>query len=140
MQDAEIGQTGGLSLKWSGSDIVLKWHETEGAEGYEVFRSCQSKAEVDFKLLADVESQDFSGYTDFGRNKDYVDIYRVRAYTKDQESGERIYGDYSDKVYSVKIAKRLPVMTYHHLCKAKSSRKSKSTEVYMLKTVTLGHK
>ncbi|MDO4177001.1 MAG: polysaccharide deacetylase family protein [Bacillota bacterium] len=131
-EPAAVGQVDGLNVTWDGTDVILSWNEVSGAEGYEVYRSHQSKAEDDFGFMADVSAQDELTFTDPERDKQFVDIYRVRAYVTDQESGEKIYGDYSANANSVKVASRIPIMTYHHLCaknKFKKIRKYRSLYV-----------
>lgn len=125
LQDA-VAPVTVFSLKWSKSDIVLSWDAVEGAEGYELYRSKESKKEENFELLAEITPEQALTYTDSGRSKEYVYFYKVSTYITDQESGERQYSEDSKILNSVKTAYRIPIMTYHHLCRASAYKHVKS--------------
>ncbi len=83
------------SRKAAANGVTLKWKDSEGAEGYEVYRKVYGSSST-AKSIADVD--DDTQYTDGTAKKGTKYIYSVKAYTV--VNGKKIYSSAS-KQYAI---------------------------------------
>ena len=71
--------------------VSLSWKKSEGAQGYEIYRSEGDKS--NYQLIADIDNADTLAWSESGLNKDTVYFYRIRPYCVVNDT--RITGSYS---------------------------------------------
>ena len=71
--------------------VTLKWKKSNGAHGYEVYRSTDNTK--NYQLVKDIDQADTLSWSESGLNKDTYYYYKIRPYCI--INGERITGSYS---------------------------------------------
>lgn len=97
-----LAKTTITSVKESDSKtLTLKWKKTEGAGGYQVYRSTFKS--TGYKLVAETDSDELS-YKDSGLKANQTYYYKVRAFKK--SGSKKGVGDFSDvqKAWTLKKA------------------------------------
>jgi len=73
------------------TSVSLNWKKSDGAMGYEVYRSESNKS--NYQLVADINNADTLTWSESGLNKDTVYYYRIRPYCVVNDT--RVTGLYS---------------------------------------------
>ena len=87
--------------------ITLRWKESKGAKGYEIYRSTKKNGE--YSLVKTVKSADTLKWTNKELDAEIAYCYKIRPYTEVNDT--KVYGKYSDAFEKALIPKEIEEIT-----------------------------
>lgn len=102
--------------------ITLRWKESKGAKGYEIYRS--TKKEEAFSLVKTVKEADTLKWTNKELDAETVYYYKIRPYT--EVNGTKVCGKYSKVFEKALIPKEIEEITEYSYVSYKSGGSSPS--------------
>lgn len=87
--------------------ITLRWKESKGAKGYEIYRSTKKNGE--YSLVKTVKDADTLSWTNKELDCEIAYCYKIRPYT--EVDGEKVFGKYSDAFEKALIPKEIEEIT-----------------------------
>lgn len=102
--------------------ITLKWEKSNGAKGYEIYRSTKKNGE--YKKVKTVESADTLSWTNSKLDDKTTYFYKIRPYTVSND--EKIYGLYSEAFEKILIPKEIEEITEYTYVSYRSGGNSPS--------------